>query len=357
LIGVECDGQEAVERLLTLRLPTTVTVQSSAPSRLHFWFRPWNGKTPQFVSFRFEKAGVTADEARCFLVPPAVHPGKPELGIPPGRIYQFLASPEDTEIAVMPEAKYDELVRLAKGDDDKLRQTLSSDPDAKIPEGRRRETIFKTACSDVRFGVPREAILEKARALNAAKCSPPLTDEQVVAQVDGAVFRYRPHPGLTRASESVESVGDSQGETEDDGLTDSALKESVGPESVPPNGTGGVLGVTQVPSQSESVPPGRPFALPISEFISLERPKAEPLLADADGRAVVAPKSLVLLGALGGHGKTTFSIDLFLHLAAGVDYPPFTVPHPVSILMIENEGPEELFARSSRRDSRPSRTS
>ena len=31
-------------------------------------------------------------------------------------------------------------------------------------------------------------------------------------------------------------------------------------------------------------------------------------------------------------------------MAAGVDYPPFTVPRPVSILLIENEGPEELFA-------------
>jgi len=50
------------------------------------------------------------------------------------------------------------------------------------------------------------------------------------------------------------------------------------------------------------------------------------------------------LGALGGHGKTTLFVDLALHLAAGVDYPPFTVPRPVSILMIENEGPEELFA-------------
>jgi hypothetical protein len=58
----------------------------------------------------------------------------------------------------------------------------------------------------------------------------------------------------------------------------------------------------------------------------------------------VGRHSLTLLGALGGHGKTTFFIDLALHLAAGVDYSPFTVPRPVSVLMIENEGPEELFA-------------
>jgi putative DNA primase/helicase len=149
-----------------------------------------------------------------------------------------------------------------------------------------------------------------------------------------------PKDGL-RPPESVESVADSEGETEEDGLTDSALEESVGPESVPPCESEGV----RTDSDPESVAAsGRPFALPILEFIAFERPKADPLIADADGRAVVGRHSLILLGSLGGHGKTTFSIDVFLHLAAGVDYPPFTVPHPVSILMIENEGPEELFA-------------
>jgi hypothetical protein len=34
------------------------------------------------------------------------------------------------------------------------------------------------------------------------------------------------------------------------------------------------------------------------------------MLADADGRAVVGFLSLVLTGALGGHGKTTWAIDL-----------------------------------------------
>lgn len=87
-----------------------------------------------------------------------------------------------------------------------------------------------------------------------------------------------------------------------------------------------------------------PFAMPIREFIVREREYAAPLLADADGRAVIGRNSLTLLGALGGHGKTTFFIDLALHLAAGVNYPPYTVPSPVSILLIENEGPEDLFA-------------
>lgn len=38
-----------------------------------------------------------------------------------------------------------------------------------------------------------------------------------------------------------------------------------------------------------------------------EREHREPLLADADGRAVIGRYSLTLVGALGGHGKTTFA--------------------------------------------------
>jgi hypothetical protein len=142
---------------------------------------------------------------------------------------------------------------------------------------------------------------------------------------------------LTRASESVELVGDFLGEEGATDLLTQPYRVSKS-ESLPSVGYG-------TDSEAESVTvPERPFSLPVSEFVALERPNVEPLLADADGRATIGRNSLTLLGALGGHGKTTFAIDLFLHLAAGVDYPPFTVPRPVSILMVENEGPEQLFA-------------
>jgi hypothetical protein len=88
----------------------------------------------------------------------------------------------------------------------------------------------------------------------------------------------------------------------------------------------------------------RPFSMPLREFVALERPNAEPLLADTDGRPIVAAYSLTLLGAFGGQGKTTWFIDVALHLAAGLDYEPFTVPRPVSVLLIENEGPEQMFS-------------
>jgi hypothetical protein len=147
----------------------------------------------------------------------------------------------------------------------------------------------------------------------------------------------------TRGEKSAESVAQKTGslaETERNGLTDSALKESVGPESVPPR----VVLESVTDSDPESVADfGQPFSLSLHEFVALPREHREPLLADSDGRAVVGRDSLTLLGALGGHGKTTLFIDLALHMVAGVDYPPFTVPRPVSILIIENEGPRDLF--------------
>jgi hypothetical protein len=122
----------------------------------------------------------------------------------------------------------------------------------------------------------------------------------------------------------------------------SALKEEEGTTKNNPGGNRARGTSSDGRGSSPSEP--QPFALPIAEFVAVARPPREPLLADEDGRAIVGRHSLILLGALGGHGKTTFFVDLALHLAAGVDYPPFTVPAPVSVLLIENEGPEELFA-------------
>jgi hypothetical protein len=84
--------------------------------------------------------------------------------------------------------------------------------------------------------------------------------------------------------------------------------------------------------------------MPLEQFISRKRVRAEPLVVDSEGRSIVVRKSLNLLGALGGHGKTTLFNELALHGAAGVDYLCFRIPEPFSTLILENEGPEDEFA-------------
>jgi len=178
LIGIECDTQSGLQEIVSLDLPSTVTVQSSERYKMHFWFRPDSG-CAEYVAFRFESAGITADRGRYLLVPPAVHPS--------GSVYAFLRSPEDTEIAVLPLEKYLEIVRRARGDEEKLHERLRGDPGAKITEGQRRQTIFRFACSQQAFGVPPETILDSAYALNEFRCEPALSIRQVEAQVDGAL--------------------------------------------------------------------------------------------------------------------------------------------------------------------------
>jgi hypothetical protein len=68
------------------------------------------------------------------------------------------------------------------------------------------------------------------------------------------------------------------------------------------------------------------------------------LITDVDGTPLVAKYSLTLLGARGGQGKTTMFVDLMVSAALGRDYLGFAIPEAVSILLIENEGPEHLFA-------------
>ena len=104
------------------------------------------------------------------------------------------------------------------------------------------------------------------------------------------------------------------------------------------NGSGASSGIVR-----ETHIGAAPFSLSLEEFIQQERPTAEALILDTDGRPLIARRSLTLLGARGGAGKTTFFVDLALHLAAGVDYLCFKIPQPASVLLIENEGPQEMF--------------
>jgi hypothetical protein len=91
-----------------------------------------------------------------------------------------------------------------------------------------------------------------------------------------------------------------------------------------------------------------PFAVPLGAFLDKPRDPVPALAADSDGRPVIARKSLVMLGARGGRGKTTLAIDWMIHLALGEDYLCFSIPEPARILIVENEGPEEQFAEKLR---------
>jgi len=219
LIVLECDTEADLVAVEELKLPETITVRSSAPYKRHWWFRPPMelGMVP-YVAFRFESGRLTADSGRYFLVPPSLHPS--------GAIYSFLPGrgPDEVDIAELPEAAYAYLAREARQDDDDLRERISTDPEAKIQAGKRREMIFRYACQQQRWGIPYESILRNCQEFNLTRCLPPVEEYQVKTQVDGAMkypageeIRYAmpkadpddwldDHPGDPRTTRSDDGV-------------------------------------------------------------------------------------------------------------------------------------------------------
>jgi hypothetical protein len=94
--------------------------------------------------------------------------------------------------------------------------------------------------------------------------------------------------------------------------------------------------------------PEGPFAVALADFVADQRDAPVPLLGTRDDNILPA-LGLGLLIAKGGKGKTTFTLDLVLHLASGEDYLGLTIERPLNILLIENEGPREPFRRKLER--------
>ena len=87
-----------------------------------------------------------------------------------------------------------------------------------------------------------------------------------------------------------------------------------------------------------------PFALTLDEFVAT-RSELPPALIGDDEDVLLPAAGFLILGGKGGKGKTTLMVDAAFHLAAGCDWLGFTVPRPLRVLIIENEGPQEMFRR------------
>jgi AAA domain len=99
-----------------------------------------------------------------------------------------------------------------------------------------------------------------------------------------------------------------------------------------------------------TAPPTAPDEIAIvtaPEFAAVEEPGADPLLGEA-GEAVIPEGGDVMLYGDGGASKTTLSIDLACHLAAGDPWLGIPIPKPARVLLIEAEGPRPLFRQKIR---------
>jgi len=80
----------------------------------------------------------------------------------------------------------------------------------------------------------------------------------------------------------------------------------------------------------------------LSDFISVEEETAEPLLGSKTETLLPADGMLLMYGD-GGAGKTTLTVDMAVHLGSGTPWLGIEVPRPVTLTLIENEGPRGKF--------------
>ena len=86
----------------------------------------------------------------------------------------------------------------------------------------------------------------------------------------------------------------------------------------------------------------------LAEFIAVEEPGAAALVGDSEANLIPEGGLLMVYGD-GGAGKTTLTIDLGLHLAAGDAWLGIAIERNARVLLVENEGPRPLFRAKLRR--------
>ena len=84
------------------------------------------------------------------------------------------------------------------------------------------------------------------------------------------------------------------------------------------------------------------------EFASVDEPSADMLIGYSDDDAAAVAGGTVVNYGAGGAGKTTLTLDLAVHMATGTNWLGLTVPRPVRILVVENDGPRGRFRRKVR---------
>lgn len=86
----------------------------------------------------------------------------------------------------------------------------------------------------------------------------------------------------------------------------------------------------------------------LDSFVNVEELGAAPIVGEP-GSVIIPEAGDVMIFGDGGAGKTTLQIDLAFHLAAGQDWCGLQIAKPVTVAIVENEGPRPLFRDKLRR--------
>jgi AAA domain/Bifunctional DNA primase/polymerase, N-terminal/Primase C terminal 1 (PriCT-1) len=175
LILIEIDGDDTLAD--EYGLPETVSARSRRG--LHRYYRPAEGCAP--AKFQIDPDGVTHSTDGYLVLPPALH----ETGV----VYEWVSNGSPAEL---PADVYTALRQKADETERRVEETLAEG--AKIAEGQRDNFIFSRALDLAHNGMTAEEILPSMLELARSRCEPPLGEEHVRRQVQGAVKRARQKP-------------------------------------------------------------------------------------------------------------------------------------------------------------------
>jgi Bifunctional DNA primase/polymerase, N-terminal/AAA domain/Primase C terminal 1 (PriCT-1) len=172
LVVIDVDGRNGGrETLATLTLPETLTVETG--DGLHMYFKHPGGAVPSNSDIL---PGIDRKADGGYVVaPPSLHAS--------GRLYRFAAEwPADRPLAPLPAFALN---------GKRPPSVTAGAPGARIPQGKRNETLASLAGTMRKRGMTEDAIEAALLAENAARCDPSLPDAEV-ARIAASVARYEP---------------------------------------------------------------------------------------------------------------------------------------------------------------------
>lgn len=187
IVVLDVDGATGERSLSALQsrtgtLPATAEVKTARGRHLYFAF-----PAGQTIRCSVGKLGSGLDvrsDGGYVIAPPSVHPT--------GAMYEWVHERPLAPFPVPPALLLDEASGTPPG---------HPRADEKICEGTRNATLASLAGSMRRRGMNKEGIRAALLAENAAKCDPPLPENEV-GQIAASISRYRPTPTLFMANAS-----------------------------------------------------------------------------------------------------------------------------------------------------------
>jgi AAA domain/Bifunctional DNA primase/polymerase, N-terminal len=180
LVLTEADGEfePVLERYGLPPLPSTVAVRSRRG--VHRYFKPPAGNPP--LKVQFAEDGITVSSDGYLIGAGALHPT--------GHVYTYENG--TVEIAELSPELYELIVRVGRETDERTWQKIEEGQP--IPKGSRDHALFHHALVALRAGEKPDDVLEQLLRINVEQCTPPLDEELVRKQFQGARNYARRHP-------------------------------------------------------------------------------------------------------------------------------------------------------------------